>query len=157
MKVGITGHQEREGIDWKWVRSLLNKILANKPALVGYSSLAAGTDQIFAEALLSNGGQLKAVLPIKEYEAFFEGAALQEYERLLTLSEKIELKSLKGNEQAFLDAGKWIVEHSDEMIAVWDGEQAEGKGGTGDIVAYAISLGKPVIHINPISRETIGL
>ncbi len=157
MKIGITGHQEREGIDWRWVRSLLKKLLAAETKLIGYSSLAAGTDQVFAEALLSEGGQLIAVIPLENYVSFFKDEALKEYQRLLTFSNVIELKSTKQDEQAFLDAGKWIVRRADRIVAVWDGEQAEGKGGTGDIVAYAISLNKPVVHINPIGRKITDL
>ena len=35
---------------------------------------------------------------------------------------------------------------------VWDGEKAEGLGGTGDIVTYARQRGKPVVHIEPITK-----
>jgi len=157
LKIGITGHQERDGIDWAWVRSHLEQLLAAEVKVIGYSSLAAGTDQVFAEAVLNRGGQLTAVIPIKNYESYFEDAALEEYVRLIALAEVVELKSKERDEQAFLDAGKWIVRKVDRVVAVWDGEQAEGTGGTGDIVAYAVSLNKPVIHLNPISREVTDL
>lgn len=157
MKIGITGHQERDGIDWAWVRSRLEQLLAAKAKLIGYSSLAAGTDQVFAETVLNEGGQLTAVIPIENYASYFEDKALEQYQRLLASANVIELKSTKRDEQAFLDAGKWIVRKVDQIIAVWDGEQAEGAGGTGDIVAYAISLDKPIVHINPISRKVTDL
>jgi len=153
LKIGITGHQERDGIDWAWVRSHLERLLAVKSKLIGYSSLAAGTDQVFAEAVLNAGGQLTAVIPIENYVSYFKDEALEEYVRLLALANVVELKSTKRDKRAFLDAGKCIVRNVDQIIAVWDGEQAEGTGGTGDIVAYAISLNKPVVHLNPISRE----
>ena len=37
------------------------------------------------------------------------------------------------------------------LIAVWDGRQAEGLGGTADIVDHRILQGRAV-HINPINR-----
>ena len=37
-----------------------------------------------------------------------------------------------------------IVGLCDGVIAVWDGQPAAGGGGTGDIVDYCKSLGKPV-------------
>jgi len=61
----------------------------------------------------------------------------------------------KGDdEEAFLAAGKRVVDLSDIVIAVRDGEPAKGKGGTADSVAYALSTGAPVIHLNPL-RETV--
>lgn len=152
LKIGITGHQEREGIDWSWVRSCIERNLDCKIALIGFSSLASGTDQIFAEAVLNCGGKLTAVIPIKNYVSYFESEALERYLRLLALADVVELGSARRDEWAFLDAGKWIARTVDQIIAVWDGEEAGGVGGTGDIVAYSISLNKPVVHLNPITR-----
>lgn len=157
MKVGVTGHQERAGIDWDWVREQIDRFLSGKAQLLGFSSLAAGTDQIFAEAVLHKKGKLTAVIPIEGYVSYFEGADRVRYKRLLALADVVNLRSARRHDQAFLDAGKWIVREVDHVIAVWDGEPAEGAGGTGDIVRYAQSLGKPVTHINPIGREVVDL
>lgn len=157
LKIGITGHQEREGIEWPWVRSRIDRFLAGKVQLVGYSSLAAGTDQLFADAVLERGGKLIAVVPLADYESRFEGSSLSHYHELLAASEVIELKSTKQDSRAFLDAGKWVAREAERLIAVWDGEPAEGAGGTGDIVAYALSLGRSVHHIDPIKRTVVDL
>jgi hypothetical protein len=157
LKIGITGHQERDGIEWPWVRSRIDRFLAGKVQLVGYSSLAAGTDQVFADAVLERGGKLIAVIPLADYASHFEGASLSHYRDLLKASEVIELKSTKQDSRAFLDAGKWVAREAERIVAVWDGEPAEGAGGTGDIVAYALSLGKPVHHIDPIKRTVVDL
>ncbi|MES2042272.1 MAG: hypothetical protein V4475_00245 [Pseudomonadota bacterium] len=157
MKVGITGHQQREGISWPWVKSCIDRYLAGKPQLFGYSSLAEGTDQIFADAVLSRGGKLMAVIPMDGYSAHFHGEPLRNFARLKSNAEIVELRSTKPDNGAFLEAGKWIVREVDRIIAVWDGEPAVGMGGTGDIVAYALSLGKPVHHIDPFKRLTIDL
>ena len=125
--------------------------------LVGLTSLAAGTDQIFANCVLDVGGELTAIIPVKGYRAFFKGEALSSYDRLVMASKLIELRSTKPNEQAFLDAGKWIVKNSDTMIAVWDGEPAEGAGGTADVVRYAQSLGKSVHCLDPIRRVALDI
>jgi hypothetical protein len=152
MKIGVTGHQQREGIDWRWVRSRIDQYLAGKSIIFGYSSLAAGTDQVFADAVLDAGGKLIAVVPIEGYASQFEDEPLKEYERLLAMAQIVDLRSKKPDEGAFLDAGKWIVRDVDRMVAVWDGEDAVGRGGTADIVAYAMSLGRQVHHIDPIKR-----
>ena len=157
MRVGVTGHQERAGIDWDWVRQQIDRFLSGKAQLLGFTSLAVGTDQIFAEAVLHKNGKLTAVIPIEGYVSYFEGDARARYERLLASASVVTLRSTKSDEQAFLDAGKWIVREVDYLIAVWDGEPAEGAGGTGDIVDYARSLAKPVLHINPIERGAVHL
>lgn len=157
MKVGVTGHQQREGIDWQWVRSRIDRYLAGKSMILGYSSLAAGTDQIFADAVLDAGGKLIAVLPMEDYASRFEDDALEEYERLLAKAQIVDLRSQRHDEGAFLDAGKWIARDVDCVVAVWDGQGAIGRGGTADIVAYAVSIGRRVHHINPIKRTTADL
>jgi len=152
MKIGVTGHQERNGIEWEWVRKEIDKFLWGKNSLRGYSSLAAGTDQVFAECVLFRNGILIAVIPGVGYRKLFTGQSLEKFDRLLAMSEKIELSSDEPSEHSFLEAGKWIARNSDMMVAVWDGEPAEGRGGTGDIVTYALSLGKLVHHIDPIKK-----
>ncbi|WP_313800987.1 hypothetical protein [Sphingobium sp.] len=157
MKIGVTGHQQREGIDWQWVRSHIDRYLAGKSIIVGYSSLAVGTDQIFADAVLDAAGKLIAVIPMEGYSSQFEDEPLKNYEKLLEKAQIVDLQSKKSDEGAFLEAGKWIARNVDRIIAVWDGEDAVGKGGTADIVAYAISLGRQVYHIDPIKRTTADL
>jgi len=43
------------------------------------------------------------------------------------------------SEEAYLAAGCRVVDMSDVLLAVWDGQPARGKGGTGNIVEYARS------------------
>lgn len=56
------------------------------------------------------------------------------------------------DEDAYLAAGQRVVELSDIVLAVWNGKGAKGKGGTADVVAYAMCRGVPLIHIDPVSR-----
>ncbi|MGW4103078.1 hypothetical protein [Streptomyces sp. NPDC004976] len=51
---------------------------------------------------------------------------------------------MSTHEQAYLGAGRWIVDHCDRLIAVWDGRPARGLGGTGNVVANARRTGVPV-------------
>jgi hypothetical protein len=61
------------------------------------------------------------------------------------------------SEEAFWNAGKYIVDHSDLVVAVWDGEAARGLGGTADVVQYALTVGRKVVHVNPVARTTRSL
>jgi hypothetical protein len=42
-----------------------------------------------------------------------------------------------------------VVDPSDVLVAVWDGEPARRLGGTADVVAYARERGVPAIVIWP--------
>jgi len=44
---------------------------------------------------------------------------------------------------------EWMVDHSDYVIAVWDGS----KGGTGNCVKYAIKQEKEILQLNPKTLE----
>lgn len=158
MKVGMTGHQHRQGIDWAWVYDAIHAEIGEMPApIVGISSLADGADQIFAEAVLSRGGRLRAIFPTPDYVRHFRGTARVRYLSLRSRADVEELESSGSDEQSFFTAGKRIADEADLMIAVWDGEAAHGLGGTADVVSYALANGKPVIHIDPIKRRVTAL
>ncbi len=123
-----------------------------------YSSLAVGADQVFAAAALNMNIPVLAVLPLYAYEQLFTGQELTRYHDLLARCEHIVLDRAGGNpEQAFLEAGRYIVDHSDVLIAVWDGGPSEGLGGTADIVDYAKCKNRHVFHIDPFQRTVTRL
>ncbi len=153
MKVGVTGHQERKGIRWSWVeRSIRDELVKLGNVDKAFSSLAAGTDQVFAKVAISLEVPVVAVLPIEDYGRFFKGQALANYWRLLKQCELVQL-TWKGNpERSFLEAGKFIVDACDLLFAVWDGDMAAGLGGTGDVVSYAQQSHRRIIHIDPCTE-----
>ncbi|MGA8088659.1 MAG: hypothetical protein WCA10_15225 [Terracidiphilus sp.] len=155
--VGVTGHQRlKNSNDWIWVRNELESSLAgfSRPWL-GISSLAIGTDQLFAELVLESGNPLKVVVPNEEYhKSFHTGPEREHYLKILNqATEVVTLTGASSAEESYLRAGKMVVDESDLILAVWDGRPSKGLGGTGDIVAYAISSRKKVIHLNPISHS----
>jgi hypothetical protein len=154
MQIGITGHQERHGIDWNWVEATLEiEICKVSNVRAAMSSLAKGADQIFARVAISLGIPVIAVVPVSDYSRFFEGQARIEYDWLLSKS-LIQDLQWKGEDQlGFFSAGKFIVENSDVVFAVWDQQRSRGLGGTADIVDYARQLSKKIVHLNPIARS----
>ncbi len=155
MKVGITGHQDlgsEETISWLSVT--LENVIPQYGIDLGITSLAIGSDQLFTEILRKSHIQYIAVIPCDNYEqTFLDRNKLEKYIDLLqTASTTIKLPFDKPTETAFYEAGKRIVQLSDMMIAIWNGLPAKGLGGTGDIVKYALSIKKPVVHLNPITQ-----
>jgi hypothetical protein len=152
--IGVTGHQERAGADWAWVREQISNCLARCHPGQAISSLAAGADQLFAEEALKLGIPILAVIPLDGYEALFvDDAARQSYVDLLSHCSVLELKSTKDPKNAFFDAGHAVVDMSNQIVAVWDGRPAQGHGGTADIVHYAMRSGRSVLHLDPIQRK----
>lgn len=154
MRIGVTGHQDRPGINWSWVTQAVQNQIANLHEVTkALSSLAAGSDQVFAEVAISRQIPILAVVPVANYELYFKGADLIGYQRLLSQAEVVRLNWKGEAERAFFEAGKFIVDNVDVLFAIWDGQEAEGLGGTADVVAYALKCSRRIIHINPIAQE----
>lgn len=154
-RFGISGHQSAPEEAWVFVTSRLTERLRAERQPIGVSSLAAGADQLFARLILEAGGQLEVVLPSHRYETSFGSPRDREsFQGLLGHAARVETLSFpEPSEEAYLAAGKRIVDSCDVLIAVWDGKAARGKGGTADVVDYAKSRRKPVEIVWPVGVE----
>jgi hypothetical protein len=151
---GRWDYQDRPGIDWNWVAGTLRSEFARTGRISNaFSSLAVGSDQVFADIAISLGITVVAVLPMEGYERHFEGQDLARYRRILNRSERVQLKWNGDPERAFFEAGKFVVDKSDLLFAIWDGEPADGLGGTADVVDYAEKSSCKIIQIDPIKRQ----
>lgn len=148
VRVGVTGHRSVPMSLLPYVRSALRRQLARRDVeLKAFSSLAAGADQLFADVALAEGVPVTAVIPgMDYYEAHLgDDEARATYRRILSsCADRVDLPLQPTHEKAYFAAGRWIVDHADRLIAVWDGRPARGPGGTGDVVAYARRIGVPV-------------
>lgn len=149
--LGVTGHQVLPAAVLAPIMSELREALSQTGTNpTGVSSLAAGTDQLFAREVLAAGGQLQAVLPCQGYGATFHGPDQASYRHLLEQAENVEtLPFSEPSEEAFYAAGRRVVDLCDLLLAVWDGQPARGLGGTADVVAYARQSGREVRVIWP--------
>lgn len=156
MRIGVTGHQNipPAALDYitRGIKSVLDSVRNN---LVGISSLAAGADQLFASHVLERGGRLEVILPCSAYEKTFSRLRdLRNFRSLLDRAAMVEQLSFEApSADAYLTAGRRVVELSELLLAIWDGEPAKGTGGTADIVEYARSCGTHVELVWP--RGTI--
>ena len=155
MRIGITGHQRlNDAAAWQWVGDAIRSELSIfSPPLVGITSLAIGADQLLARLVLERGGQIHAILPYQDIERSFLLEDLPAFRQLVDQAE-IEVLDTPGTDQdSYLAAGLRVADLSDLLIAVWDGQPADGKGGTADVVAYAERKGVPLVYINPVTRS----
>lgn len=157
MRVGCTGHQSLSPSTRRDVAAAIASVLADQTedTLVGFTSLAQGADQLFAFAVLAAGGQMHVIIPSQGYEQSFTSDQGRDcYTVLLTLAaETTTLPFAEPNEDAYLAAGYEIADRCDVLIAVWDGREAAGKGGTGDIVTYAHEQGIDVRVVWPSGSQ----
>ncbi|MFB7916254.1 hypothetical protein [Streptomyces sp. NPDC056061] len=149
-RIGVTGHRSIPHEAHAHVLAGLEAALRGfEGSLEALSSLAVGADQIFADLALARGADLTVVVPSGDYEATFADAAeLARYHALKNRAvREIRMDYPHSTDEAYYAAGTYIADHCDRLLAVWDGRPARGLGGTGDIVTYARSLGRPVTVI----------
>lgn len=137
------------------------------PLLRVISPLAEGSDRLVAEEGLKLGFELQCPLPFlrEEYEHDFETKESRAlFHQLLNQATAVlELdgsrdtaKSKDIESESYLAAGRVVLNHSDALIAIWDGKPGE-KGGTGQIVTEAELLGIPIIWIDSSSPHSLGV
>lgn len=124
------------------------------------SSLASGADQWVADEAVKLGFELHAFLPFERDEYlkdFTDEADARSYLYLLSRSTTIiELEGKVGidktgnrkpDSRSYEAVGRGIINLTDLLIAIWDGNDAQGPGGTGQIVRGALQNGIPVVWI----------
>jgi hypothetical protein len=162
LSVGVTGHRVLTdlhrislGIDEAWRR-----ITRTQPQgrVTIWCSLAEGADRLAAHRLMENAGARLVVplpLPRSEYEKdSATPESLTEFRRLLDRADEvIELPAAPTRNQAYEAAGLYILDHCDVLIAIWDGQGAQGQGGTAEIVAGARALKLPIAWVHAGNRK----
>ncbi len=124
--------------------------------LVGISSIARGADTLFAEAILALSLPWRALLPVSlaEMRQDFTEEDWRYRERLLVRAAEIQVRGgATVRDEADLECGLDTVDQADLLIAVWDERPGALPGATGGFVAYARSVGKPLIILNPETLE----
>ena len=168
--IGVTGHRKlrNERLLAKQVQKIGVKIketisgLKNRPVEFRIlSPLAEGADRLVALELLKvTGSQLQVVLPLEKDEYlkdFAHGESREKFNILLESAASVtQPLSNPKRPEAYMAVGRYIVDHCDVLIAIWDGNTANGKGGTADVVDYAREKKCPVfrIHSNDPKRTT---
>ena len=160
MIVAVTGHRPNRlhiGVDR--VAEHLDGVFATlacdpkSEPCIAVSALAEGADRLFARAALAHGFELRALLPFAstDYETTFgDTSTTGHYRELLALaSDVIEMPGTLAEDTAGYEAvGRRLVDECDVLVAVWDGKPAAGRGGTPEIIAYALSKARKTIWVN---------
>lgn len=129
------------------------------------SPLAEGADRVVARAVLDfPHASLVAVLPltVEDYlDDFATDESKREFRELLSKSDCpviLRRHSIREDRrdpedqaelrrEAYEAAGRYVVNHCDVLIALWDGNPSNGRGGAAEIVEFALRQKRPVIRV----------
>lgn len=171
IRIGVTGHRDLERSEALRVivRDQVRRIngLLSAPEtsvhLAAVSQLAEGADRLVAWEVLEEGrergheARLEALLPFEreQYEEAqgFDGESREEFNRLFELAvvrreeRGARVESAAERTEAFEAASRQLVGRCDVLIALWNGRESGGRGGTASTLLYAASSAKPCIWI----------
>lgn len=150
MKLVITGHRPQSlgghgpGVEHRLYCLAFEMLKAAKPSLV-LSGMALGWDQAVALACMDLAIPFDAYVPFAGQESRWPKETQAEYAGMLRRARRIVTCS--PGEYAgwkMMHRNKVLIRDSDKIAALYDGS---GQGGTAQAVAYAESIGKPVVNL----------
>jgi hypothetical protein len=162
IRIGVTGHRiltDLEKIEAgveAAVRRIELKFQGEPLTLI--SALAEGADRIVARHVLTRpGAGLTVPLPLAKPDYLADFQSEDSRAEFLSLLQRaahvVEMPAGATREQAYDAAGEYVLTNSDALIAIWDGRNAQGQGGTGEIVARARQRGLPIVWVHAGNRE----
>ena len=176
VRIGVTGHRslsaERSSLLGSKVSQVLQLIEAehlchDQECVVVFeviSPLAEGADRLvverareFAMSADRRRVELVAVLPLAQddYIMDFERPeSRSEFLRLLgSARDVVTLGPFPTRVEAYMGAGRYVVDGCEVLIAIWDGNSSKARGGTADVMAYARTVHKPTYWIHSETGE----
>lgn len=152
MIISITGHRPNKLGGYKdcsthaAVKTLISMVFDRLQPTKVISGMALGVDQWAAEIAVSLKIPFVAAVPFKGQESQWPEDSQAHYRELLTQAAEISYISEPGySPLKMFKRNEWMVDHSDAVLAVWDGTP----GGTAGCVKYAQTKNKKIIEINP--------
>lgn len=175
LNIAAIGHRCFLG-DREKIKEQIKEILADynrRYRVIVRSCFAYGADQLIAECATELGITLKAVLPMgyeefiaSEYEkAKSQGYSFDEKDELRMrhlLAQTAVCRMLKKAPHSHIEAIKYVMNHSDKVIALWDGVESKlydengnptNRGGTYHCLQIARTRGLEEKDIHIISVE----
>jgi hypothetical protein len=162
LRIGVTGHRAlaETGLVEAGVEAALARIEASHPgrSLTVVSALAEGADRLVAEAVLRRpNSRLRAVLPLPKFDLindFTSPDSKEEFLRFLARTDEVvELPACASRDEAYAAANDRLLDGIDVLVAVWDGQDAQGEGGTADVVARARARRLPLAWVHAGNRK----
>lgn len=160
LSVGITGHRDLHTKHYiEYQRSVYHRLkyLKNRyEHLTLLSSVADGADRLVVNEAISLGIPYSVVLPMR-YDMYikdFDDKSKKEFDTLLSKAEKVIVMPLAIDRNAQYElASRYISDHSDLLIALWDGTYNGLQGGTSETVKYHLNQNKQLWHLKVVRNS----
>jgi hypothetical protein len=159
VRVGVVGHRSLSVEATAFAETVCARLFADLrlegTRLTAVSALAQGADTLFARVAVASGVPLAVVQPHGRYlDDFPTRRARAEYVRMTKQACAWTLMPYRGRcDMAYQAAMEWVADHSDVLVAIWDGRPSRHCGGTAGTVGYARETGCPVVHVDPRTRS----
>jgi len=139
LRIGVTGHINLAAGTAVLVRRALAAYLAGLPAtkIVGVTCLAAGADQLFAQAVRDAGGTYEVILPAADYRAVLPDGERLRFDELLAGARAVEYAAGSSGADAYVAANHLLLDRVDRLVAVWDGLPCADPASTAAVVSAA--------------------
>jgi uncharacterized phage-like protein YoqJ len=156
IQIAVTGHRFIN-VNNKLTASIqevLTKIIRGFPGTDFYllSALAEGSDQLVARIALKNR-EIKLIVPLplpeERYVLDFHTAdGRNTFNQIIKNATRvITLTNNDDHDLAYDYLGNYLVEQSDILLTIWNGEISGKQGSTGEVVKKAMNAGKPIYWI----------
>jgi hypothetical protein len=178
LEIAVTGHRDLAPEDEAYYQTVLAAILDGLMKQYAYTrpllltGLAVGADTIAAKLALSKDIGYVAVLPmpLEVYRTDFKTeAADQDFQYLLDRAEGvIELPLAQGStladiahdgparDRQYEDLGRFLVNYSQVLVAVWDQDKRIKPGGTAQVVSFKLHRFPTGAHFEPLNASGAG-
>jgi len=162
LTIGVTGHRDLVAAEVpvlrEKVRDFFLQLKSDFPdlALQLISPLAEGSDRLVADVAIDLGIELIVPLPMPqaEYEQDFSSPeAVEAFRATLKTARVIHLQTLTppngmaaattDHERQYAQLGIFISDHSQVLLALWDGKPSASIGGTSSVLNYHLTAVMP--------------
>lgn len=160
--IAITGHRDIIETDElrKKVSLFFDNLIKENKEITLLSPLADGADRFVAKIFLTKQKEhkhLNLIVPMpfskERYLEDFDKASKKEFFELLKRTDN-SFKVPSFMNSGYVDLGRYIVNSSNVLLALWDGTFNGKAGGTGDVVNYAQGRAKLVHFVCERENES---
>lgn len=163
MIIGVTGHRPNKldkikyGYDltkpgWVDLRTKFKDILIKNNCTEAISGMALGVDMNYCIAVLElrqagHNIKLHCAVPCIDQDATWINQKDKDlFRKILSVADIVHEAPVPYSPFAMEQRNMYIVDHSDGLIAVWNGDMS---GGTHNCIEYAKKKQKNIIYITP--------
>jgi len=157
-KIGISGHRDikyaNKDVYLSKIKEHLNYFVNMYPLkeVLAVSALADGTDRLLIKAATEIGLRYEVILPMEPhlYQKDFDDDSYSEFNKMLLNAREYKVTPLyneaskqtithygHNRDMQYREVGRQLINKTDFMLFLWDGQESVKVGGTFDTLKYA--------------------